>query len=519
MKRHLLLAMILVNAAGQMQAMPTKAELNKMSSVVQELMRPLNEEMKSGKKTRSEVADAAMEFVDQAKSEGAKYLLIKGAYGFYVRDGKYDAALDSLKKLQESVSGIPAQGLVSIIESPLRNVSRKDAAQLYALLDDQKAIARSETELKRLAEELKRDPRNRALNTNAAEHYAVVGNWEAALKCFALGDNKKAVEAAKAEQKGSQSKALADFWWSYPQPTQKDLVKIFRRHAAEIYAKALAAGTITGLYKAQVEQRIVEMSDAPVAEDPPASASASSGSKSRTEASVKTSSKGGLYCVVDLSDGPNAKNYPVSYLKDVPKEGWTDEYKTTKLVLRKIETDKNVMADQVFYIGSFEVTQRQWELVTGSNPSRFRGPVLPVEQVLLHDCQAFINRLNEVCKKVQFRLPNEQEWEYCCRAGGFGDWGKKANGDEGPLDEMGWYNENCGGRTHPVGRKEPNAWGLYDMHGNVHELTSIVDGENCIIRGGSWSGGPAYCRMGFRGTSHVDRRRSNLGFRLAAQCE
>lgn len=115
-----------------------------------------------------------------------------------------------------------------------------------------------------------------------------------------------------------------------------------------------------------------------------------------------------------------------------------------------------------FYMGKYEVTQKQWQAIMGNNPSYFKGDNLPVEKVLWDDAQEFIKKLNEISDRYTFRLPTEAEWEYACRAGTTGDYA-------GDLDEMAWYENNSGKQTHPVGMKKPNGWGLYDMLGNVFE--------------------------------------------------
>ncbi|MBN2110118.1 MAG: formylglycine-generating enzyme family protein, partial [Methanosarcinaceae archaeon] len=126
-----------------------------------------------------------------------------------------------------------------------------------------------------------------------------------------------------------------------------------------------------------------------------------------------------------------------------------------------------VTIGQAYYFGTYEVTQEQWVEVMGSNPSYFKGDNNPVEQVSWNDVQEFVEKLNEIEGTDKYRLPSEAEWEYACRAGtttrySFGD-------SESNLGEYAWYNDNSGGKTHPVGQKKPNPWGLYDMHGNVWE--------------------------------------------------
>ena len=243
----------------------------------------------------------------------------------------------------------------------------------------------------------------------------------------------------------------------------------------------------------------------------------------------------GTYFVVDLSGGTSATSYPVTTLSDVPAGGWTDEYKTTKLVLRKItagkmpRTDVDITLTKDYYVGVFEVTQRQWELVMGDNPSNFDGDTLSVEQVSYDDIRgtsngsqwpasnavdatSFMGKLRAKTG-IEFDLPTEAQWEYACRAGSSGDWGLLANGSMGTLDAMGWYDDNSSDKTHAVGTKTPNAWGLYDMHGNVFEWcldsysSSGYSGTdpvgaplsyNRVLRGGSWFYDDYDCRSSAR---------------------
>ncbi|HEY7545724.1 MAG TPA: bifunctional serine/threonine-protein kinase/formylglycine-generating enzyme family protein, partial [Blastocatellia bacterium] len=121
-----------------------------------------------------------------------------------------------------------------------------------------------------------------------------------------------------------------------------------------------------------------------------------------------------------------------------------------------------VRISRPFEMGKYEVTQAQWEAVMGNNPSNFKGANLPVENVSWNDAQEFIQKLNARNDGYVYRLPTEAEWEYACRAGSTGDYA-------GNLDEMAWHGSNSASKTHSVGQKKPNAWGLHDMHGNVWE--------------------------------------------------
>ncbi|HLC15756.1 MAG TPA: SUMF1/EgtB/PvdO family nonheme iron enzyme, partial [Thermodesulfovibrionia bacterium] len=137
----------------------------------------------------------------------------------------------------------------------------------------------------------------------------------------------------------------------------------------------------------------------------------------------------------------------------------------------------NVTLSQGFFMQTTPVTQGQWKALMGNNPSRFKrcGDDCPVESVSWHDAQKFIEKLNKREGVNKYRLPTEAEWEYAARAGSdtaycFGD-------DEARLSEYAWYDKNSDGRTHPVAKKKPNAWWLYDMHGNVWEWSEDWYGD------------------------------------------
>jgi formylglycine-generating enzyme required for sulfatase activity len=181
-----------------------------------------------------------------------------------------------------------------------------------------------------------------------------------------------------------------------------------------------------------------------------------------------------------------------------------------------------------FYIGKYEVTQAQWQAVMGNNPSYFKGGNRPVENVSWEDVRQFVEKLNLMNDGRGYRLPTEADWEYAARAGTNGDYA-------GELASMGWYFQNSGRSTHPVGGKRPNAFGLYDMHGNVYEWVldayrpshapASADGgvgptrvgpTSRVIRGGSWGSDASSCRSASRNWELQDSRRIHLGFRVAA---
>ena len=182
-----------------------------------------------------------------------------------------------------------------------------------------------------------------------------------------------------------------------------------------------------------------------------------------------------------------------------------------------------------FFIGKYEVTQRQWKVVTGNNPSHFRdcGENCPVEQVSWKDCQKFIKKLNQREGTDKYRLPTEAEWEYACRSGGK----PETYSGGGRIDRVAWYSGNSGGRTHSVETKAPNGLGLYDMSGNVWEWCQdwyghypsghVTDpkgpssGSGRVVRGGSWRYYAEICRSANRFSYSPGGSSLSFGLRLS----
>jgi formylglycine-generating enzyme required for sulfatase activity len=194
------------------------------------------------------------------------------------------------------------------------------------------------------------------------------------------------------------------------------------------------------------------------------------------------------------------------------------------------ETQHRVTLTRGFYLGIHPVTQSQWQTVMGNNPSRFKGDSLPVENVSWDDCQEFCQRLGDRTGR-RFRLPTEAEWEYACRAGTTPAY-HTGDGQE-EAKRVGWWSEGkwgSAGQTRPVGQFEPNAWGLRDMHGNVWEWCADLyapypngevtdpintsDGDDRVLRGGSWFNGPKYSRSAHRYKRVAHFRLNSIGCRV-----
>ena len=200
--------------------------------------------------------------------------------------------------------------------------------------------------------------------------------------------------------------------------------------------------------------------------------------------------------------------------------------RAAKEALTRLIRDMIAIPGKSFKMGKYEVTQAQWQAVMGENPSSFKGDNNPVDRVSWNDCKKFIDKLNALpevrASGLTFRLPTEAEWEYACRAGSTGDYCKLADGTEitvRTLGEVAWYDDNSGNETHPVGQKKPNAFDLYDMHGNVWEWCEDLYRAGASIRvnrGGSWSYRSSICAAGNRRNGNPGERDYDLGFRLAA---
>ena len=195
-------------------AMPTPEETKKVEPLVMDLMREDQAALKSGKKTRAEVAQSAMELADKAESEAATLLLMKGAFNLYVRAGEIDKAIETLQAMQTAIPDIPPANMVKIMESSLRVVSRKNGGQLYRLLDETKTRMRYTDELKSLEKSVKKNSADYTLRTRLAEHYAYLGKWDLALENFAATDGKVGA-IAKSERDGkTATEKIAAFWWN-----------------------------------------------------------------------------------------------------------------------------------------------------------------------------------------------------------------------------------------------------------------------------------------------------------------
>ena len=257
--------------------------------------------------------------------------------------------------------------------------------------------------------------------------------------------------------------------------------------------------------------------------------STSSTSSSQSETTTAT----GFSSTPSLSSSSNTISIPVKNgitIDMVKVEAGTFMMGATSEMQNPYDGEKpvhQVTLTNDYYMGKYEVTQALWQAVTGKNPSKFKGDNLPVEQVSWKDCQKFISKLNSMTGR-KFRLPTEAEWEYAARGG------KKSRvyqySGSSNISDVAWYDGNSGSKTHPVGKKQANELGIYDMSGNVWEWCqdwygSYVSssqtnplgansGSYHVYRGGGWSYDAKFCRSSYRSSFTPGYRGSILGLRL-----
>ena len=228
-----------------------------------------------------------------------------------------------------------------------------------------------------------------------------------------------------------------------------------------------------------------------------------------------------LYRVIDVSEGASASSYPVIELADAPAEGWSDVYKTDKIVLRRIDGTNGVL----YYAGVFEITEAQWDKVMGGSSAStkpkasvsytaIRGDAgtydWPTSDAVAAD--SFMGRLRQKTGLATLDLPSEAEWEYAARAGVTTAW--LCGDSETGVDEYAWYSKNSGHQTHPVGTLRANDWGLYDVHGNVQEWCNSGGSDYRVLRGGSYYYDASSCAFSYRINYYPSSGNSYSGFRL-----
>ena len=379
----------------------------------------------------------------------------------------------------------------------------------------------------------------------------VKGDWDKGLLMLALGSDEKLKALAKQELDGAASSAeqakLGDGWWELAETQEGRAKKQVQRRPVHWYRQALPG--LSGLMKDKVEKRLAKL------DEPPSKADATAApigpqmavapfdeqkAKEHQEAwakylhvpVVQTNSIG--MKLVLIPPGEFEMGSPKELIEEELRLHGGDRWYRDHLPGEGPQ--HRVRITKPYWLGATDVTQGEYQRVMGSNPSKFQGdPKRPVEQVSWDDAVEFCRKLSELpgekAAKRRYGLPTEAQWEYACRAGTTTRW--YSGDDEAGLVDVAWFDKNAGGQTHPVGQKKPNAWGLYDMHGNVWEwcqdwydreyyAKSPTDdpagpsgGSDRVLRGGSWNVHAGGCRSANRIKGGPGLRNDNLGLRVS----
>ena len=512
-------------------AIPTDREVKAIRPKIDELVQDDLAALKAGKKSHVETGDALLGYIGPNDEAAAKFVFRQMAFYQYVAGEAFDRADELYYALRSEIGVEYALGVVADSRQRLN----KPAA--HSLKDRIWADERTVRELAAIKAQIAKSPKDARLRERFALAYVASGDWESALQAFrdCSGEVAKIAGWELSDEKSSDFDAakVARFWWAFAEGKsgRRQLAESVKAHAAHWYKVAIALNLLTGL-DAKVANRRIEV-------PPPL---------------VKERPQKGLYMIVDLT---KVGKQAVSYLDEMPKGDWSDEFKTKKIVLRRIapgsfeyKPGKSVKITKPFYIGVFEVTQKQYEMTMKTNPSEFKGDMRPVERVSYFnirgrgkgmrwpkdnevDEDSYIGKMRKRFG-LEFDLPTEAQWEYACRAGTTGDFNVKG----AEIDKLGKYAGNGGQDDNhvKVGSFRPNKWGLYDMHGNVWEWckdlwgtypASETDpigpkwngGGNRVVRGGNWNHDAWGCNSRWRGHVRPQDGHADGGFRLCCPAE
>ena len=254
---------LLILGIGTSQGMPTSGELTKEKAIVKELMSPLVNDYKAGKKTAVEVGNGAMGFVALADTQAAKFLLLRGAAHYYSLAKEYEKTADAIESIMKLVPDIPPGTLHEITAKVAANATAENAPRLVRLKKMSMARAFAAARLQEVEKELKAAPADLKLKRMHAELVAATGDWGTALAEFAELDGETGKMAAADSAAVGESFAIADFWWDY-KALATEAKDAMREHAVGLYRTAIANGELDGLKRALAEKRISEVGIASV---------------------------------------------------------------------------------------------------------------------------------------------------------------------------------------------------------------------------------------------------------------
>ena len=498
MRKSLLILMVLCAASAL--AMPTKDELSKAQPLVMELMADDVTAYKAKSKKPEEIGDTSAKYAQEASTEAAKFLLLKGAISYYVRGESYDKAADAVNALRTEIADVPPAVVEEIIRKNTARVTAKKAPRLYAIYQTVQVQVEAAKVVRSAKAALAKKPKDEAAIRKLAEAQALLGDWKSSLDTFAkLGS--KAGAMAKSETDGKNLPAVADFWWDYESYLGEEDADAFKIHAAAIYRQCLADGSIAGLKKNIVEKRLKQVGV--VAGVSVVSAKPEASDIESSKKIVQKVAKQGKTLKLRIKTGVE-----IEFI-ECPKGSFMMGKSGDNRVSSCTRSHK-VTFTRPFWISKTQITRAQWEAFEKPCVGDFykRGadvadlPVSFVSYEMANDYCSHLNRRfkSQLPSGCIIRLPSDAEWEYALTAGTddfnspyimFRDGSSGEQAEVGPKiaatkddikreisplasDDLKKKYEANGDASNwlrnRVGKKLPNNWGLYDMLGNGAEI-------------------------------------------------
>ena len=471
-------------------AMPTRAELSKAQPLVAELMAPALEEFKSAADKVAaavKVGDSSCAFAAEAKTEAAKFLLLKGAVSYYVRGEAYDKAADCIATMQSDIGNLTPDVVAEIVSKATSRISESKAPRLIAYYRAASLQVRARKEIPVLEKKLKR-VKSEQLRRQYAEALAISGNWKAAYDAFAELQDKDFVRIVEAEAQGAAvDMQSAELWWNYT-PAFEGAENFFKVHAVGFYQRALDKGEISGLKKNVVERRVAQINEAAAAVNIGAAIDAGLGLPNaavvKNDKSIAVKIKDDIELEFVLCP---AGTFTMGFPDDAdPVTGNRFTNNPDNLGYKH-----EVTITRPFWMSKYPITVEQFGVFRPINDDfvkrngRQAEPKAPV-CLCIKDVEDYCNWLNRrfvsaLPRKCIFRLPTDAEWEYAIFAN---------STDEDDLyvrfrksSKMRILMEICGMKFPiPVGTDcKPNAWGLYDMIGNgCHYVLDTISSADVV---------------------------------------
>ena len=268
-------------------SMPTQEELDKADALVQEVMKAEMDALRSGRKTREQVADAAVALAKEAQAPAEKYLLLTGAFDQYMRGGAYEKAHSALTTLRTVLPDWKQSDEFSLIDKALRTLASGKGGPVRERYDALKERQQYAQRLKKALAQAKAKPADKKLQLQVAAYYAVLEYWPQALDAFIAGSNPACAAAAELEKESAPPAKIADAWWSASNLKPDFLSSAIRAHAVDLYKKALASNSLAGLQRVAAEKRIAEYESSLAASESPAPTAKSSSSSSFSVGTAK----------------------------------------------------------------------------------------------------------------------------------------------------------------------------------------------------------------------------------------